>query len=556
MDRIPPEIKHIIATWISDSYPNLRALSQVDQEWNRIAGSIPYQHIIIPLRKDEVPQRLLCLPNVKRVLANVRQLSIVAEWPPVYQTHQRTHNYNHIRPALEEVNLGEQVIPRTSAWPQGDWAPAHTTNQWVISPLLHTVHMTCFEKPNHRQFREHPDRVLRIVLLAPHIERVALQVLALGSTGPKGDFNDRVHQLEREMTSVRAKLEVLSWPLKTKMTAGQFQKWDAIIDYSCLLDLTSNYRGSLPLLAVDATHLALFPPSEDDLGTWPASEAMFESLPPLTYLCLLGAYEPTILTKAAVRKHGPALSELRLHKGSRGWKGQDLRRLSNNGQIGPIFSPGTVLELGAQSPSLQKLRICLQRRRGLETDAYTTLAQFPHLTELDLLLNCLAEIGSNETPVPPRELTEFEKAQTTSTSYDLPIWYLRDPMMNCAIDKDLAKTIFTHIRYHQGGRHLERLTIHPLYSQVGQYCYYSANARHTLGPFNAEIFKVLAPTRTVETDLLTSLRAVKCVQRHSNQLGSTAGDMQMSLIYNSIWPAQSDDNSRPHEWHSWPLILV
>ncbi|BCS29355.1 uncharacterized protein APUU_70925S [Aspergillus puulaauensis] len=197
-----------------------------------------------------------------------------------------------------------------------------------------------------------------------------------------------------------------------------------------------------------------------------------------------------------------------------------VHRLLNRGQLGPIFPSSTIQELGPQCPSLQGLAICVQRRRGLETDVYTALAQFPRLIHLDLLLNCLPEIDSTENPVPLRELTEYESTRTSGHAYNLPTWYIRDCVINCAIDQELAEAIFTHIRNNQkgGGRRLQRLTIHPLHSQGGQYCsYYSISNSSprtqwgAWGPFNAEVFDELARSWTVEADVVerAGIRAVK-----------------------------------------------
>ena len=151
---------------------------------------------------------------------------------------------------------------------------------------------------------------------------------------------------------------------------------------------------------------------------------------------------------------------------------------------------------------------------GLETPAYTALALFPALRTLELYLNCPPLVDPNETeplsPIPPRDLAEFEKAQPLpSTDLDVPIWYIRDTMINSAIDKDLAKTIFTHIRSHQvRDRRLAKLKIHPLYSAP------AVAVKSISIASNNNIFKAPAPSWTVQTDLLAGVKAVKHMQKH------------------------------------------
>ncbi|KAL2827933.1 hypothetical protein BDW59DRAFT_143556 [Aspergillus cavernicola] len=618
MDRIPPEIKHIIAKCTRDqSMESLRALSLVDQEWHKIARPPLYEHIIIRVFDREVPRKLLWLPDAERVLAHVKRLSIVTKWSPVNGvTPTRVPKaYSHLRATLEDENLGDQSIPKLGVCPKGRWpavidllrrlpplqdidllisrggpvelqqaisqdhptcqlfvysSPSPTAGRygkagdWVSLPQLHAAHVTCFEYPGRRNFSEHPDRVLEdIVVRAPHVKKLALQIAAGGTVGPAPDYNETV-EVDRtaETTAVRARLELLSWPLNTRMPAQQFLKWGQIIDYSCLRSWTVGCVEDAQLpWAIAELHpfqqlirltLALYPPPGDELVFASAAEAMFDSLPPLRYLCLLGAYKPTLLTNAVLRKHGPALLELKLDVGPNDWNHQALRRLRERGPTGPIFPAEEIHSLAAQCFSLEKLRICIQRNRGFETDVYTAFAHLPRLKELELLVNCPPRVGPDENPIPPRELSDFENARTPPNYFDLPVWYIRDTMINSAIDEDLAKGINTHIRTHQtGSSRLAKLTLRPVFRHDGP------AATRTSGAFSTNIFKVLASVWTVEMDLVAGVRAVKNAQGNSDKCGLFAGQLQLETIFNSIWPAQrGDDSEQLQRWHSWPLQLV
>ncbi|KAJ5636975.1 hypothetical protein N7490_006854 [Penicillium lividum] len=627
MDRLPSEIKCLIARYIRDErMKSLPALSLVDQEWNRIARPLLYEHIIIRILEDEddVSHKFLWQPEASRVLVHVKRLSIIVPWSPISgQTRAPVAPaYSGLRATLITENLGDRSIPkvgncsthqsarvidlihrvpqlrdidflmsnggpvklheairqyhpscRSSVYltPQlGDMY--QKTNGWALSPQLHTAHVTLFEYPERRNFREHPDRVLEdVVVRAPHVKRLALQIVAGGQVGPKEDFNETVIIDGRSgMEPLRAKLEQLAWPLNTLMPAGQFLKWDQLVDYSCLKSWTvggiedtqvlraiANLR---PFQQLNRLTLALFPPQDDELSFYTASEAMFDSLPPLTYLCLLGSYKPILLT-TALRKHSPTLLELKLNVGPQDWNHQTLRRLRAKGQsvTGPICSAEEIHPLAAQCPSLQTLCIAIQRNRGLETPAYSALALFPALTTLELYLNCPPLVDPNEiiplSPVPPRDLTEFEKAQPLpSTGLDVPIWYLRDTMINSAIDKDLAKTIFTHIRSHQvRDRRLAKLKIRPLYSAP------AVAAKSISMASNNKIFKAAAPSWTVQTDLLAGVKAVKHIQKQIACRWVTQGTMQLEVIFNSVWPPvegteEGENNGkRLQRWRSWPL---
>jgi hypothetical protein len=595
---------------------SLRAISLVNHEWNSIAAQLLYKHIIIHMLEEEVPQKLLWIPEANRVLAHVKRLGITAKSHSPATAIPRTKMDRLF--TLDDRGIEDQGIPYLKYYIKGAWAamidllrqlpplqdvdlfianggpvelhqaishyhpacrlsiysstyPYQTRNikpgDWVLLPQLHTAHVTCFEYAGRGKFREHPDRLLEaIIARAPHVKKLALQISVGGIRGPAPSYNETAVIVEREpgTTPVRAKLELLSWPLNSEMPAPQFLKWDGLVDYSCVKSWTvgcvEDFRllwaitDLRPFQQLRRLTLALFPPQGDNLEFWSAAEAMFDSLPPLKYLCLLGAYKPSFLAQAILRKHGPTLLELKLNEGSHEWNIQVLRRLSSRGPVGPEFAAEDIQSLAAQSPSLEKLRICIQRNRGFETDVYTALASFPHLTELDLVLKCLAQVGPNETPVPPRGLTEFEKARTPPTYYDLPTWYVRDTMINSAIDHDLAEAVFTHIRVRQGGsRRLAKLTLRPLNEQFGQHGNYRPDAHLLLF---SNIFKALGSTWMVETDVLAGLRAVKRAQDYNDTYYLFSGDMPIESIFNSIWPAQEDDGGWLGRWRSWPLSEI
>ncbi|KAL3479829.1 hypothetical protein BJX99DRAFT_255265 [Aspergillus californicus] len=234
MDRILPEIKHMIAKCTCDqSMESLRELSLVDQEWHKIARRPLYEHIIIRVVDREVPRKVLWLSDAERVLVHVKRLSIAAEWSSVNSVTAtrvpKTIAYSHLRPTLADKDLGDRSIPKFAVHSQGPWpavidplpaAPLQDIDlliangepvelQQAISqhhpacrlfvyssqsqtarrygkagdcaslPQLHAAHITCFEYPDRRNFSEHPDRVLEdIAVRAPHAKRLALQIVA------------------------------------------------------------------------------------------------------------------------------------------------------------------------------------------------------------------------------------------------------------------------------------------------------------------------------------------------------------------------------------------
>ncbi|PYI00308.1 hypothetical protein BO78DRAFT_474069 [Aspergillus sclerotiicarbonarius CBS 121057] len=600
MDTLPLEIQHVIADFTCLSTKSLQALSQVNRRWNQVARKLLFQHLFIRLC-EETPERLLPLPDSTRVLAHVRRLGLVGKSLQPQTPHP-------LRDILQQ-DEGDRFVPRVKFY-QGDWCPIinlirmiphlqeldilvsdgvhpellqavsryHPTCRLSIFPgylfwrrgeipqkysavasLLHAVHVRCHENLNCTVFMEHPMRILTdMILLAPNVKHLAMQISGVNAPGDNRDYHRYLGSNpphERPEGFLRAQLESLSLPPQTKLTAQHFSDLHEATDFGQLRSWTvgciedSSVPRTIahlhPFRQLKRLVLALYPPSED-LRFWPAVESMFESLPPLTYLCLLGAYEPRFLHTAVLRKHGATLLVLKLHKVVQGFNSEEILRLAKKGTVGPIFSAQDISSIAAQCPLLRELSICIQRSRGLETDVYAALAQLPSLDTLHLVVNCLAPM-SNQMPVPPRELTDFEQSRLITQWYDMPAWFSRDTMINCAIDATLATAIFRYISRHQPTRRFLRLTLHPLYGQFKQYAHYG-QPRDAL-PVDRELFKELAPIWTVWRDS-TGVRARR---------GRTTRPLDRSIrgeilqIFKSIWPGDPEATKWPLEWKSWPL---
>ncbi|KAJ5290762.1 hypothetical protein N7478_000013 [Penicillium angulare] len=162
-------------------------------------------------------------------------------------------------------------------------------------------------------------------------------------------------------------------------------------------------------------------------------------------------------------------------------------------------------------------------------------------------------------PVPPRDLTEFEKAQPPPPiDLDVPIWYIRDTMINSAIDEDLARTIFTHIRARQAGdRRLAKLDIRPLYNAP------AVAARSISKASESNISKALAPHWIIQTDFLAGIKAVihkQSMQKQDHHPVVYQRGVQLEVIFNSVWPlveGEKEQCENKDNWlqrrRSWPL---
>lgn len=315
------------------------------------------------------------------------------------------------------------------------------------------------------------------------------------------------------------------------MTAGQFQEWQRVTDFSLLKAWTIGcVQDSALLQTIVDIHpfqhltrltLVLVEPKGDAnnaLEFWSAAESMFESLPPLTYLWLLGSYTPAFVNRGVLGKHGSTLLELKLNKRPGTGTSQDIRMINKKGPIAPVFSSDDISELAGQCPSLQKLLICAQRSQGLGTDLWNAFGRLSSLEEIDLTLKCSPEMDANMMPVPPRELSEFEKG-VVEYNPPCPRWFIRDCIINCSINESLAKAFFMHIRACQDVKRFAHLVIRPLCTPVpGQ-----------------NFWNHLALVWTIKVDALTGLHATSKQTSESSVLTpDTSFGAEMISIFQSI----------------------
>ncbi|KAJ5746819.1 hypothetical protein N7520_012001 [Penicillium odoratum] len=425
-----------------------------------------------------------------------------------------------------------------TSWPFPSRGSYQVINKhWALSPMLHAVHVSDYSKEMSRPGLTHSDYLLKkLILQSPQIKEASLQT----TTNPYGGMrpHDPKHNqgLLVEDGSLNktptGKLQRLIWPLKSKMTAEQFKEWQMVTDFSlleswtigCVEDsaLLQTIADIHPFQQLTRLTLALVAPKgdvDDTLEFWRAAESTFHSLPPLTYLWLLGSFKPAFFNRGVLAKHGLTLLELRLYTGP--GVIQDINTLSYTleGQIAPAFSSDDISELAGQCPSLQKLFICAQRSQDLGTDVWNALGRFPSLQELDLTLKCSPEMDANMMPVPPRELSEFEKGVLVEYRASCRRWFIRDCIINCSINESLAKAYFTHIRACQDEKRFAQLVLRPLYNTVP----------------GRDYFNHLALTWTIELSALTGLHA-KCKKTSESRVPTleTSFGAEMISIFRSI----------------------
>ncbi|KAI2843409.1 hypothetical protein CBS11350_5278 [Aspergillus niger] len=611
MDCLPLEVKHLIAGIVRDvSWETLRALSQVNRQWNQITAPSLYKDLTLRLKSNEPPHRVLQLLDATLVLPHIRYLTLVdpttsdlgdinvgrylnetrpenidvppilraykGDWDPIISLLQRLVCLKRLHlllypsypPALLDTLAETHPDCHVSVFSASpDTYRADITRiKWIHSPVVKAAWIVYYEHPSGRFYTEHPDRFLRNILRqAPGIKRLTLQISATPGPSSCQRYTKwlQAQPSEDEVnTHPRAQLEMLSFPLISKLTAQNLQAWSRVTDLGYLTACTAGAIEDIALLTTVAElqpfralkRLTLALNSPETSPPWlPAVKAMFNALPPLTYLCLLGSYHPEWLPTAILDRHGPTLIELQLHRPRPWFQSYESYRLARKGQIAPIFPADVIANMAARCPVLQTLRITVQRHRGhsTETAAYDALGRFPALHTLDLHLNCLPVMVSGyETPFPPRELTAYERQTIQTWQGNLPKWRVRDTVINSAFDEALATAIFTRIWGQKTGRSLRVLRLHPLSGQAVQYQGSTGiTAQALLG--DGDYHQEMGGAWQVEWDGANGIR-VENRFKPKRKRGQPMRSMDLE-IFESIWPSGREEKTWPMEWRSWPL---
>ncbi|PYI17407.1 hypothetical protein BO99DRAFT_388967 [Aspergillus violaceofuscus CBS 115571] len=633
MDYLPLELKQLIVKEVSVidniSQEALRALAQVNRQWNRVAGSHIYRHLTIHLESSilEPLQRVLQLLDLSHILPHIQRLTLVCQEIPL-----KRDSPAELGRYLDQTPAEDIIPPRNLGGYKGDWTPVvrlveqlHGLQQldllmfrhyplklldtlavthphcrlsivaqnrrdaggilatrWIHSPVLHTIQIV-HPEDHCVPFVEHPDRALRDILRqVPYIKRLSLQ-LRPGRGSASRTYHDYHRWLRSQPAesgmhpASRACLEVLALPLSTTMTREGLEAWSGVVNWQSLTawapgtiedsTVLSTIAIQQPFQALQRLTLFLRPPEGVDYwANWThAAQRMFDALPPLVYLCLLGPYEQTLLL-TVLDRHGPTLTELQLDRDQPQYQsGLTFSRLARNGPIAPIFTAEVIAGAATRCPVLRTLRICVQRHRGhpLEVAAYDALGQFSALQTLDLILICLPAVvmadrpASALTPFPPRALTALEQELLDG---HCPKWIVRDQAINAAIDELLATAIFKRIQGGQATAGRGRLKLLRLHPRVGRLAHYHDD--RSVGGFRPlvlgrshDLYKEMAGAWQVQCNNSSGVGMV----RAENQYRPTPCPRTMRSaeleIFESIWPSNDGQTNRiwPLAWQSWPL---
>jgi hypothetical protein len=182
--------------------------------------------------------------------------------------------------------------------------------------------------------------------------------------------------------------------------------------------------------------------------------AFLGAFEPLNELSVSGPLEPNIVD-TFLQQHGQTLKKLSLRSLEYEFA------IDNHREIPMTCTKENILQIAAQCPVLEELAVPVKRTKSdaTEVDIYKTFGKMRRLTSLFLILDCS---DWRVTRDPDSRLDDsFDTAdrETVKNLDFLKKGHLRETLMNCAVDEELARSISEVICQSKTGQKLESLKL-------------------------------------------------------------------------------------------------
>lgn len=470
------------------------------------------------------------------------------------------------------LHLGSFDIYR----PDGSLTPAEQV-ELITSPLLHTIYLRDRSQEGYGPDGTPTygaDAVRRIIAgLAPNLKKVAVlnthagwspalaEALAqerpawLGFALPDNETTKRTKgSLDYlQLVSFEPLNDVREWMSCIDDSTLRVLKLERLVSENALKYLATECRfPKLETLVLNMVTTNVSSPLPRSL--WSATGNFLLTLPPLLALGLPGTTNSTLL-RPVFEHHGASLRTLWLS--------------------GETASPKLIKHLVQSCPSICKLGLQIQRSKGdaTEVTTYATLGSLPKLQDLSLTLDCsdtrvLAEQEGDDDPDAKLEspndpsFDEFDQqmllAQLDYSRYPRR-GHVRDAFINCAVDGDLARSIFTAVSLGKD-KGASSLLLSRLKISVTGGCNFGTNrSDYILSIVVNELSRSWIVERNPREvrDGAQELTVYECTSKTQQQHPLQRDDLDPEVykIFQRIWLTNSrDSKSWRKQWHSLPLL--
>ncbi|KAH8422541.1 uncharacterized protein LDX57_000295 [Aspergillus melleus] len=440
----------------------------------------------------------------------------------------------------------------------------------LTSPCVRSINSWCqgFIEPgqDNQIVLSHPGDFLmcHAVVTAPALKRVQVDILPVRGGARRAGYSQKGPKIVAAHENILTSLHSLRLHRRyAKITRDILERWTKHADFSQLKVLgiigsivteALEYLGSnCNFPSLQSLFLDLSLDYADDLSEFD-NDAYQEDM--VHFLCRV---PPLLSLSLSHMPRGMDVERVAQHHGSR------IRRLTITKY--PLKEHDLKC-LAKYCLRLEYLKLSLERSFGdaNELALYSALGSIPRLVEIELDLYTPDRHTRNETHPEHSEgdsYDEFHEQNCTLWKYGKAEYikngYLRDTFMNCALDKDLACSIFRAIsagKPQNISRSIRRLSLNMTGGRIiGRHDEFNDNCITQLVIKVSGRWKIERnPRHDQQNDLIaTNLDpgSKKKMRSHNNPSRSNVEE-----VLSRLWPGVQDMSDWENHWHSFPLAEV
>jgi hypothetical protein len=441
----------------------------------------------------------------------------------------------------------------------------------ATSPSLHRLKATCAYQDSDGDFDYNMDAIMELAAgLAPNLQHVtALSLYPYLPSSQRSMRKPAWQGLPGFTSGAKGSLKSLSLKGNSAFhTTDLLQSWAKHTDFTQLehLVLGGSYnlehcaltgeimdwmarRYSFPNLKTLEVSL-----TRDDVFDARPNYAqhaisLFHAIQPLEELTIHGPMDSEIL-EAILHYHGSTLHKLTLNPM------EDLSVISNGRQRSEIpleFTPSHIHQIAVHCPHLSDLSLPIIRNesRASEATCYKALAQIKPLRALFVTLECTNFRHGRDPTYDPQYKGEDNRLVSSSME-PVKRGTIRETLINSAVDKTLARSIFTLISTHKRGRQLESLKLWT--NGAGRFGnkWYGGIDTFVRGLIRSWLIERVPGHRVEEEDI--SVRELQRQERESiEKLPKGYVDKEVEKVFREIWPEKQGTKDWRDSWEGLKL---
>jgi len=439
----------------------------------------------------------------------------------------------------------------------------------ATSPLLYKVKLICTYRDSEHEDDFNEEAIMDLAAgIAPNLrEIISVNIMAYRS-GSDHRVKETWHGLPGSRDGTKGSLTSLTLIGASLSSQEELQSWATRTDFTCLqyLDLGLSYdfnsralsgetmkwlaqNHSFPQLrtlkvSLDRNHVFQDRPnySEDAVS-------FFQALEPLEQLSVHGPIDSQIVD-AITSRHGKTLQKLSLRPLESPYtygNGRDPQELPME------FAQEHLIQIQTQCPILEDLSITIKRDMSSPSEAsmYRSLCKIKSLRSLFLTLDCSTRQISQDLEY-NSEFRGEDRQPVNEMDCCVKGSYLRQTLINCAVDEALARSIWNTINQDRTDTRLERLRLWTMGgSESG-----AATASHADGIILKNLSRSWLIERNPRDDrndliireLGKHARKSEDSLTESDFTGSAAGQ-----VFRTIWSPREGSRDWRDDWSSFPL---